>query len=151
MISTLQLFNLRFQNRWTVAFCEDQNFERATINRSNPQHCPCLLPNGKYVVTSQWRILSSKDCPPNMKTFWVSFDWQEKMLLQGVGMDEYRRYNMAVLTPSQLSNMTGNSSFPQFPTSCYIAGSNSIQVLSSGLLCIPGVCLGGLVAQLAQF
>ncbi|CAK9079617.1 unnamed protein product [Durusdinium trenchii] len=71
----------------------DQNFGRQTFNRRSPSHCPCLLPNGKYILTKQWRLLSS----------------QEKMQLQGVGMEEYKKYKMDTLSPSQLSNMAGNA------------------------------------------
>ena len=34
---------------------------------------------------------------------------QEKMLLQGVGLEEYEKYGMSQLTSPQLANMAGNA------------------------------------------
>lgn len=34
---------------------------------------------------------------------------QEKMLLQGVGVAEFSKYNMVTLSPCQLSDMVGNA------------------------------------------
>lgn len=39
----------------------------------------------------------------------LSITSEEKMLLQGVGLEEYHKYSMSALTSSQLSNMAGNA------------------------------------------
>ena len=49
-------------NPWENIFVVqvDQNFKRCNYLRSNPSLCPCLLPNGKYILTSRWRFVSGK-------------------------------------------------------------------------------------------
>ena len=39
----------------------DQNFERQTWLRKTPRLLPCLLPNGKYVCTVRWSLLTPQD------------------------------------------------------------------------------------------
>ena len=61
VLLSLHFLVMMFDGVWSWA--EDQNFARATWNKSSPALLPCLLPSGKYVVTGMetWRILSSKD------------------------------------------------------------------------------------------
>lgn len=42
-------------------FVQDQNFHRAMWNKSNPRLSPCLIPHGKYVITSRWSLMTSKE------------------------------------------------------------------------------------------
>lgn len=109
---------------------KDQNFHRTTWTKRDPSLCPCLLPGGKYVVSARWSLLQ-----PQARLFetlvfngfllitgglidssdgWfeitiLAAHWQERMKLQGVGMDEYRRYGMSSLKPRQLADLAGNS------------------------------------------
>ncbi|CAJ1368850.1 unnamed protein product, partial [Effrenium voratum] len=71
----------------------DQSFDRQTWHRKNEQLTPCLIPKGKYVVTARWSLLGAK----------------EKMMLQGVGPEEYMRYQMNTLSDSQLADFCGNA------------------------------------------
>ena len=41
---------------------KDQSFNRQTYHRTNPKLACCLLPAGKFVVTSRWTFLGAKDC-----------------------------------------------------------------------------------------
>ena len=49
---------------------------------------------------------------------------QEKMLLQGVGVAEFSKYNMITLSPSQLSDMVGNA---------FLVNDDSVSELDFGL------------------
>lgn len=134
-IANFSFFTLNlFSPNITVNFpSQDQNFHRATWTKSDPGCCPCLLPQGKYVVTARWTLLHAqvgglkclfphclrKGVPPELAPcVWssspiimVSFGpCKEKMKLQGVGMDEYRRYGMKLLKQRHLADMIGNSS-----------------------------------------
>ena len=85
---------------------EDQSFKRQTFHKAKPAYAPCLLPRSKLVLTSEWRLIGSKDLFKSSSS--ASFQ-QEKMLLQGVGLEEFRKYHMEKLSPAQLSNMVGNA------------------------------------------
>ncbi|CAK9095343.1 unnamed protein product [Durusdinium trenchii] len=77
----------------TMIIQVDQNYERNTFCSSNPWLCPCLIPNGKYIISSQWRLLSG----------------QEKLKLQGLGLDDITKYKLHLLTDKQQSDLAGNS------------------------------------------
>ncbi|CAJ1360187.1 unnamed protein product [Effrenium voratum] len=60
-VAVTQLLQKGFDPYAEALVIQDQNFERATFVRSNPRLVPCLLPNGKYIVTKAWRLLNGKD------------------------------------------------------------------------------------------
>ena len=50
----------------SCSLAEDQNFDRQTWLRSQPNLVPCLLPSGKYISTVRWTLLSAKDWFPQL-------------------------------------------------------------------------------------
>lgn len=53
---------LKHSTWWVVAdfLAKDQNFGWQTWLKKTPFFMPCLLPNGKYVCTQRWSLLSAK-------------------------------------------------------------------------------------------
>ena len=74
--------------------------------KSNPNLSPCLLPSGKYMVTQRWTLLTAQDwCLSSL----CGRHAQEKSRLQGIGKQEYIRYNMSKLKEQSLSDLAGNA------------------------------------------
>ena len=81
-------------SEWQI--CGDKEMANPHQQGSNSIHI--------YDVKDMFETVSTKIC-----SMVFVFPDEEKMLLQGVGLEEYSKYGMDMLTPSQLSNMVGNA------------------------------------------
>ena len=134
---------MAFQIHWLNLICflslvqsfdltKDQNFERNTFVRSNPYLCPCLIPNGKYMVSGRWSLLGGQEIKSKnwgggvwcIQRFFLDSIFvfllvphpapQEKLRLQGVGSEDILNFNLNTLTDHQQSDLAGNSYCPHF-------------------------------------
>lgn len=84
-----------------VEFTHEQGLEFAQLSSVERLDFQCF-PSSQCTTSSQSH-------PGFFYTFILVVFCQEKMLLQGVGLEEYQRYGMASLSSSQLSDLAGNA------------------------------------------
>ncbi|CAL1161662.1 unnamed protein product [Cladocopium goreaui] len=71
----------------------DQNFTRQRYVRSNPWIACCTIPNGKYVLTKTWRVLTAQD----------------HAALQGLAEPDFYRFKMHLKDPRNIKRMAGDA------------------------------------------
>lgn len=84
---------------------------------------PCVIPNGKYVLTLQWRLLSAQETflfsPIGVYDIPYAFDslallntlrFQEHAALQGVSPYDFLKYQMHKKDPRIIKKMAGDAS-----------------------------------------
>eukprot|EP00930_Biecheleria_cincta_P080184 TRINITY_DN6829_c0_g1_i1.p1 TRINITY_DN6829_c0_g1~~TRINITY_DN6829_c0_g1_i1.p1 ORF type:complete len:555 (+),score=48.01 TRINITY_DN6829_c0_g1_i1:91-1755(+) len=70
----------------------DQDVNRSTFIKTDPTLCPCILPNGKYVVSKRWSLLTGT----------------EKLRLQGLSLDEIYDLGLSKYSDGEKSDYAGN-------------------------------------------